>query len=142
MLREAAGGASVLRKEVHCGRVAPLRLLKRRSQVVASGCARLAIGVQDARRELLYIGKAGTITQTAARKKQGLRKRLGNLQGRERRAVAFQRWIDEGEHDGLEIVWFVTWNDFVQVLPLKAEVDLLQAYYEDHGRLPPKNTAA
>ena len=51
------------------------------------------------------------------------------------------KWRSE-KLDALEFEWYVTFEGSSKVLPLKAEADLLQAYFDDFGRLPPWNLAA
>ena len=35
--------------------------------------------------------------------------------------------------------WFVTFDQHIRVLPAKAQSDLLQAHFDEWGRLPPWN---
>jgi len=98
-------------------------------------------GQREHATEVLYVGKAGTISQEGTPKPQGLSGRLANLQGRQRRQVVFQRWLQDGPWDTLRFEWIVTWSAEGRLLPAKAEADLLQAYLSDHGCLPKENLA-
>jgi len=90
-------------------------------------------------RTIFYIGRAGTVTLDGKCKEQGIRRRLVNLQGRERRSVVFQHFMAERKLAGLFFEWFVTFDDAIKVLPAYAEARLLQAYFDEHGRLPELN---
>ena len=91
--------------------------------------------------EIVYIGKAGTLQQGGSFKEQGLRGRLCAKQNGVPRQTYFNRRMQEGRLDHIEVRWFVSFDDRVKVLPAKAEADLLQAYFEDHGKLPVWNEA-
>ena len=75
-------------------------------------------------------------------RKQTLRSRLVNRQGRESRQEDFERMLSETGADLLTIEWFVTFGGACRVLPCLAESRLLQAYYDSRGRLPPYNKTA
>ena len=96
----------------------------------------------DSLSEFVYFGKAGTITSDGHWKEQGLRKRLTRKQGNESRVVFFRRFIEENGLAGLHFEWFVTFGAESTVLPIFAEAQLLQAFFNEHGRLPKLNTSA
>jgi hypothetical protein len=102
----------------------------------------LVYGRRGERDDLLYVDKAGTIRNDGTFGDQGLAGRLVMKQYGKLRTTLWPRWIDEKGLDALVIRWFVTVGDGVNVLPVKAEADLLQAWYEDGGRLPPENREA
>jgi len=89
--------------------------------------------------ETWYVGKAGTLQGDGTFKDQGLAKRLCNMQDGVKRTVLFPGWIVAEHLDGLRIRWFVTRATDRTVLPSKAEADLLQAWFDQHGGLPPRN---
>lgn len=95
--------------------------------------------ISGSRLDLVYVGKAGTVKASGSWKEQGIAKRLANRQRRESRSIFFRRLIAERELDGLHFEWFVTFNGETRVLPALAEAELLQAYLNDHGRLPELN---
>lgn len=90
-------------------------------------------------REVVYIGKAGSITQSGHIKKQGLKKRLMAQQVWEgkkyRRSRLFKLWIKRLKQP-IEIKWFITLDYDNKIAPAKIEADLLQAYFADNGNLP------
>jgi hypothetical protein len=92
--------------------------------------------------EFVYFGKAGTIAGDGHWKEQGLRRRLTKKQGKESRAVFFRRYIEENGLDGLRFEWFVTFEAESTVLPVFAEAQLLQAFFNEHRSLPKLNASA
>jgi len=93
-------------------------------------------------RRPLYIGKAGTIQQDGRPKKQGLRKRLRMKQGGISRAKFFRNVMADGRLSRLRFLWFVTLDEKNNIIPAFAEMELLQAHLERHGRLPDLNKSA
>ncbi len=96
---------------------------------------RLAKGHVD----LVYIGKSGTIEQNGRFKNQLLRSRLNNKQNGMKREEFFQKKMREEDIDGLDIYWFVTFDEENRDLPGYVEGLLMQRYFEVHGKLPPWN---
>jgi hypothetical protein len=93
--------------------------------------------------EIVYVGKAGTIKVDGKWKRQGLSKRLTNKQGKENRNKFFRNYILEEQLIGLHFEWFVTFdNETSKVLPLFAEAQLIQAFFNENHRLPKLNTSA
>lgn len=99
----------------------------------------LISAVSGSRMDLVYVGKAGTVNANGSWKKQGIAKRMTNRQGEVSRSIFFPRLIKERELEGLHFEWFVTFNGETVVLPVLAEAELLQAYFNEHGRLPELN---
>lgn len=90
--------------------------------------------------ELLYVGRSGTMETRGSFSDQMLYTRLarGKQDGQSRKVWC--PWvIEEFGLDALVFHWIVTFSDSIRVLPAKAEADLLQAYFDEFGRLPPKN---
>lgn len=91
--------------------------------------------------DVAYIGKAGTLNNNGTWKEQMLAGRLCAKQDGMARRDFFQKLIaDTGAHF-LFFEWFVTISDRA-ILPALAENELLQAYFEDNGRLPLCNRCA
>src|SRR3990170_483263 len=86
--------------------------------------AYLIYGVERRRRELLYIGKSGTLKTDGSFKNQGLATRLRMKQGKRWRAEFYQDEMERRKLDALYFRWFVTFGGQVRILPLKAEADL------------------
>lgn len=104
--------------------------------------AYLIYGIKKGARELLEIGKSGTVRTDGSFKSQGLAVRLRMKQGKTWRAEYYAAQMTQRKLDALEFEWYVTFDDSAKVLPLKAEADLLQAYFDEEGRLPLWNLAA
>jgi len=88
---------------------------------------------------LVYIGKAGTVTRDGNFKEQMLRGRLNNKQEGIKRQDFFIQKIVEEDIDALDIYWYVTFDKTNQDLPGYVEGLLLQRYFELNGKLPQWN---
>ncbi|MEX2594818.1 MAG: hypothetical protein WD426_18775 [Anditalea sp.] len=96
---------------------------------------RLAHGKID----LVYIGKSGTVLQNGRFKSQLLKKRLNNKQEGVKRQEYFEHKMEQENIDGLDIYWFVTFDEKHQDLPGSVEGQIMQRYFELYGCLPPWN---
>ena len=95
----------------------------------------------DAERPL-YIGKAGTVNQDGAWKEQGLAKRLTMKQDGRYRREYFRELMSEQSIAGLTFHWFVTHDQSNKVIPALAEMELLQAHFDQYDCLPQLNRCA
>jgi hypothetical protein len=87
--------------------------------------------------KILYVGKAGTMRQDGFFKGQDLPKRLVNREkGQGRKDVFGQRVADYGE---LIIEYVILKSK--SLIPGYLEALLLQAYYDEHNRLPVDNAS-
>jgi hypothetical protein len=101
----------------------------------------IIFGPDDLERPL-YIGKAGTMRADGSCKAQGIRKRLTMKQeGKIRRKYFCELMAREGL-TGLRFLWFVTLDQNSKIIPALAEMQLLQAYYNDTKSLPKLNRCA
>ncbi|MBU0490057.1 MAG: hypothetical protein KKA07_03095 [Bacteroidetes bacterium] len=89
--------------------------------------------------DLVYIGKAGAISQNGQFKEQGLRGRINNQQDGMPRQEFFEKKIRAEKIDGLDIYWFVTFDKQHRDLPAYVEGLLIQRHSELYGRLPEWN---
>jgi hypothetical protein len=88
----------------------------------------------------LYIGRAGTMRANGSWKDQGLGKRLTMKQEGMFRREFFRKLMTDNCPAGLTFLWFVTHDDQNgRTIPALAEMELLQAHYEQHGCLPKLN---
>lgn len=89
------------------------------------------------KRELVYIGMAGTMKQNAKFGSQMLRGRINAKYEKKiyRQQYYTDRMIAEGI-DRLDFVWYVTFNEEVKDIPAYVEAVLMQEYFEEHGCLP------
>lgn len=87
----------------------------------------------EGRVDLAQIGKAGTVNPKGAFNgpllNEGIRLKQDFLEEKIRK---------EGI-DGLDIYWFVTWDEDYQDLPAYVEGLIMQQYFDVHGMLPPWN---
>ena len=87
-------------------------------------------------KELVYIGKSGTINQDGTFQDQLLRKRINNKQEGKKRQLFFDEKIEAENIDEMEVHWFVTMDKRNNDLPGYVEGLLLQRYFEVNGKLP------
>jgi hypothetical protein len=90
----------------------------------------------------IYIGKAGTMNRDGSWKGQGIRGRLINAQKKMRRVDFFRELMRTSCQEGLEFHWFVTYDGDRGRLPALVEMELLQAHFDEFGRLPDLNESA
>jgi hypothetical protein len=95
----------------------------------------------DAERPL-YIGKAGTVNQGGGWKEQGLAKRLTMKQDGKYRREYFRNLMSEQSIAGLTFLRFVTHDEPNKIIPALAEMELLQAHFDQYGCLPERNLCA
>ena len=90
----------------------------------------------------LQIGKAGTMNQDGSWKKQGLARRLTMKQDGMYRSAFFRKLMKEESIDRLTFHWFATHDGNSKVIPGLAEMELLQAHFDQYGCLPKLNRCA
>jgi len=90
----------------------------------------------------LYIGKAGTLKTDGSWKEQGLKKRMTMKQGGVLRNRFFRDLMTTKGYVGLTFLWFVTHDQNNNIIPAFAELEFLQAHYDQHGCLPELNGSA
>jgi hypothetical protein len=90
----------------------------------------------------IYIGKAGTMQADGCWEMQGIRGRLTAVQKKMRRVDFFRELMRARCCDGLVFHWFVTHDGEKGRLPALVEMELLQAYLDEFGRLPILNESA
>jgi hypothetical protein len=89
----------------------------------------------------LYIGKAGTLCTNGKWKRQGIRKRLTMKQGKGKvyRKECFRKLMADKGLAELRFLWFVTHDQTSGVIPALAEMELLQAHFDQFRCLPELN---
>jgi hypothetical protein len=87
----------------------------------------------------LYIGKAGTVNQDGVWKEQGLAKRFTMKQDGKYRREYFRELMSKESIPGLAFQWFVTHDQINNVIPALAEMELLQAHFDQFQCLPKLN---
>lgn len=96
----------------------------------------------ESNREILYIGKAGTICQDGSFKSQGLKQRLIKKQDGVIRHIFFRTQMESLGLQSLRFEWFATFEAAKQVPPFLAESQLLAAFFSQFNRLPLWNKGA
>ena len=89
--------------------------------------------------DLVYIGKAGTVSQKGKFKEQLLRGRINEKHDGMETQLFFDMKMELENIDGLDIYWFVTFDKNHNDLPGYVEGQLLQRFFEVQGRLPKWN---
>ena len=93
----------------------------------------------DCNAELIYIGRSGTIQSDGTMGNQGIRKRLGMKQDGMYRNEFFKEEMKKRQK-GISVAWFVTFDKAGQkTLPVFAESEAMQEFYDLEGRLPELN---
>lgn len=94
-------------------------------------------------KEIVYIGKAGTLLRDGSFRNQTLRVRLTRKQDKVSRKIFFETKMEEMNLPALRFEWFVTFDGArTLVPPFLAEAELLAAFYSDFRRLPSWNKSA
>ncbi|MCC5915755.1 MAG: hypothetical protein JJU02_00360 [Cryomorphaceae bacterium] len=96
---------------------------------------RLARGKID----IVFIGKSGAVLQNGDFIDQSLRNCINNNQGGMKGQQYFEQKMEQEDIDGLDIYWFVTFDDHHQHLPGFVEGQIMQRYFDVNGCLPPWN---
>lgn len=96
---------------------------------------RLARGRVD----LVYIGKSGLIQQNGEFKGPLLKDHFGKTPEGFYLQKLFESKMEKEDIDALDINWFVSWDDNHADLPTFVEAQLIQGYFDVHGRIPPWN---
>ncbi|GHV68525.1 hypothetical protein FACS1894199_15900 [Bacteroidia bacterium] len=89
--------------------------------------------------DIVYIGNSGTMQQNGKFKEQLLRERLNNKQEEIKCEDFFNEKLVKENIDGLDIYWFVTFDEDTQDLPDYVEGLLLQRYFSTYRKLPAWN---
>lgn len=117
-------------------------------------------GLRDRKKELIYVGKSGTVRQDGSLQKQGLSGRIGNkgkglgrptiykvlvdhadVTEADKNAVLMEYpFIKDSSYDTLEFRWIETYKDGKGVPPAVAEANLLWAHLNEFGKLPKMNS--
>lgn len=90
--------------------------------------------------EVVYIGRGGEFRRETGLGEQGILGRLAAKAGKGvTRKQDYTRRLEAADAAELGIEWFVTWDAGRRMLPALVEAELVQAYLDDHGTLPPWN---
>ncbi len=98
--------------------------------------------IKDSVKEIIYIGKSGTMVNNGTFKQQGIRKRLGRKQNNKPRHIYFQDIIKEYKFEKLEFLWITTFDEMHHEIPSLSEAKMLQAYFNQYKKLPLLNKEA
>lgn len=95
--------------------------------------------LKSGQKEIIYIGKSGTMNNDGTFKPQGLAGRLTKKQEGIYRQEFFRQIIQDSSYKKLKFYWGVTIDKKRKVIPQKAEGELVQLYFDNHGKLPKYN---
>ena len=98
---------------------------------------RYGVYIVRAGKRVLYVGKAGTIQSDGKYKNQGVPGRLKNTKG----TTSAQAWIDGLYAANGPLVIEYVLLESKPMAPALAEAMLLQAFLNEHGRLPSANSS-
>ena len=98
--------------------------------------------VKSSSKNIIYIGKSGTMTNDGTFKEQGLAKRLTMKQDGMMRKIFFQKIIKKYDYDKLEFLWITTFDKNHHEIPSYCEAKMIQAYFDEHNKLPLLNKMA
>lgn len=129
-----------IKKSACCGEFSPKAGVLFRESVDSNfNKKKLNYGVYIVRkkctREVLYIGKSGTIDSEGNLKKQDIPARLKNVRKREKKDISFNNVFDKYGPVVIEYIILTEKNQ----LPTYVESLLLQAYFNEHGTIPREN---
>lgn len=100
-------------------------------------------GIVDSTKKIFYIGKAGTMKRGGSFSDQKLPDRLKAKQRWKGKNVSRRQFFNdrmrELKIERIEFIWFVTFDSNVRILPVKAESDFFQEYYDEFKELPAWN---
>jgi len=99
----------------------------------------LIYGVKNNQKELIYIGKSGTLKQDGTFKEQKLRKRLTMKQNGIYRKEFFRKLMRENNYHSLYFKWFITYSSKMKELPAYVEATLLNEFFKENHKLPKLN---
>ena len=93
-------------------------------------------------KELVYIGKAGTMLKEKNFQRQKLMGRINNTSHNKPRNKYFKEKMKKGNFDKLVFYWFVTYSDVLnskKIVPAYLEAKLLQHFVNKKETLPKWN---
>lgn len=97
------------------------------------------IRLAKGRVELVYIGKSEITNQDDNGKSQLLRSSINNLQNGTKGQIISDQKFESENIDGLDIYWFVTFDEKNKDLPAFVEGKIMQRFFDQYGRMPKWN---
>lgn len=98
--------------------------------------------IKNLSKDIVYIGKSGTMINDGTFRNQGIAKRLTKVQNGLPRKIYFQNVIEEYKFEKLEFLWITTFDEKYQEIPSLCEAKMQQAYFSEHKKLPLLNKEA
>ena len=96
------------------------------------------IKLAKGRVELVYIGKSG-MANPDDDKNQLLRSSINDLQNGTKGQIISDQKFESENIDGLDIYWFVTFDERHKDLPAFVEGTIMQRHFDIYGKLPKWN---
>ena len=98
--------------------------------------------IKNLSKDIIYIGKSGTMINDGTFKSQGIAQRLTKVQNKLQRKIYFQNILNEYKFDKLEFLWITTYDEEYQEIPSFSEAKMIQAYFNQYKKLPLLNKSA
>ena len=117
----------------------------RKNEVPNSYGVYIIYSIKDLSKDIIYIGKSGTMINDGTFKRQGIAKRLTKIQNGLQRNIYFQNVIKEYKFEKLEFLWITTFDENdekYQEIPSLSESKMMQAYFCQYKKLPLLNKEA
>jgi len=93
-------------------------------------------------KDIIYIGKSGTMINNGTFRNQGIAERLTKKQNGVVRKIYFQNIIKKFEFEKLEFLWIITFDEQHKEIPSLSEAKMIQAYFNQNKKLPLLNKEA
>ena len=114
----------------------------RKKEVPNSYGIYIIYSIKNSSKDIIYIGKSGTMKNDGTFRNQGIAIRLTRIQNRLPRRIYFQNVIEEYKFEKLEFLWITTFDENYQEIPSSSEAKMLQAYFSEYKKLPLLNKQA
>jgi len=114
----------------------------RKNEVPNSYGIYIIYSIKNLSKNIIYIGKSGTMINDGTFKKQGIAQRLTKIQNKLPRKIYFQNVIKEYEFEKLEFLWITTFDKMYKEIPSSSEAKMIQAYFSEFKKLPLLNKEA
>jgi hypothetical protein len=108
----------------------------RKNEVPNSYGIYIIYSIKNLSKNIIYIGKSGTMINDGTFKSQGIAKRLTRIQNGLQRRIYFQNVIEKYQFEKLEFLWITTFDKMYKEIPSLSEAKMIQAYFSEFKKLP------
>ncbi len=116
--------------------------IMRKNKVPNSYGIYIIYSIKNLSKDIVYIGKSGTMVNDGTFRSQGIAERLTKKQDGIIRKKYFQNQIKKYEFDKLEFLWITTFDKEYQEIPSFSEAKMIQAHFSQYKKLPLLNKEA